>query len=467
MPFDASLVTARAAFTENEMFHQNCLRPVLREAPHRGAHLWLRASGTLLTVMLLADPGHADETALRAASERAAAAMAAVSVDSPPDAGSPSTAEYQLDRGDKLRVRFLDRYDRDDLNGDYVIGESGKLRLARLGLFDVRNKTTSDLEKAVARSAEIRSEKLGYFSIDLVEGRPIYVSGLANRPGAYPFVSGLTVIHAVALAGGIYRSPLLSPGEGLRERSKVSETLEQLKGPIAKKARLEAELSGHDTIGVPADLAELDPAGAQRFIEREQLSLQRNREQDARESESLRSMVQFSQSEVDSYDAEIASMTQRIAEQSQLFERLKTLYQQKIVNAGQFNQSLVALDSVQRDKQLAIAGLARAKASLEKAKKELAMITLAARSRVAKELAEAEAEISRLKSSAEDRRRLAGRLDSIAGRTVDETGVSYRILRRTPSGAIASFAAAETSLLAPGDVLQLEAPRSGPRISSQ
>lgn len=373
---------------------------------------------------------------------------------------------YRIDRGDKLRIRFLDRYDRADLNGDYTIGESGQLRLSRLGLFDVRNMTTTEIEQSVRESVESRGEKLGYFYIEIAECRPIYVSGLANRPGAYPFVSGLSVVHAVALAGGIYRSPATMASESLRELSKASETLEKLKQPIARKARLEAELKGLDKIAVPADLVDLDPINAKDIIAREQASLEANREMDAREESSLKGMVTFSQSEVDSFDAEIATMNDRIAEQSKLFERLKALHNQKIVNVALFNQSLVNLDSVQRDKQLAIAGVARAKASLEKARKDLLMVRLTAKSRVNRDLAETDGEISRLKALAEQQQRLASRLGrSTARSATNDDAVRYRIMRRNPAGVLVSMSATETTPLLPGDIVQVEAPEPDARIS--
>ena len=38
-------------------------------------------------------------------------------------------------------------------------------------------------------------------SAELVKGRPYYILGEVNRPGEYPFVSGLTVMNAIASAG--------------------------------------------------------------------------------------------------------------------------------------------------------------------------------------------------------------------------------------------------------------------------
>jgi protein involved in polysaccharide export with SLBB domain len=36
---------------------------------------------------------------------------------------------------------------------------------------------------------------------EMVKGRPYYILGEINKPGEYPFVSGLTVMNAIASAG--------------------------------------------------------------------------------------------------------------------------------------------------------------------------------------------------------------------------------------------------------------------------
>src|SRR5262249_42397162 len=65
---------------------------------------------------------------------------------------APSPETYRLDTGDHLHVRFYDRYDRDDLNGNHVIGESGQLRLPRIGEFEARNKTAQELERDIKKA---------------------------------------------------------------------------------------------------------------------------------------------------------------------------------------------------------------------------------------------------------------------------------------------------------------------------
>ena len=39
-------------------------------------------------------------------------------------------------------------------------------------------------------------------SVDVLTYRPFYIIGEVKTPGSYPYVSGMTVLNAVALAGG-------------------------------------------------------------------------------------------------------------------------------------------------------------------------------------------------------------------------------------------------------------------------
>lgn len=372
--------------------------------------------------------------------------------------GLEEPAPYRLDRGDKLRVRFYERYDREDLNGDYVVGESGQLRLPRIGMFDVRRKTTQEVETGIREVVEKKGEKLGYFSVDVVECRPFYVGGLVNRPGAYPFVNGLTVLHAVSLAGGLYRFPLSSSVEALRERSKLAEAIDRLKAPLARRARLFSERDKLETIVAPPDLVQLDPLNVKEIIERERVIMQRVREVDNREKAGLEKIVTLTKSEGDTYAAEIQAIAERLDEQTRLFANLKKLHDQKLINQQRYFESLASLDTVQRDKQLAIASLARARSSLEKAQRDLAMLELLRESRIAKEIAETELELTRLQVSVDEARKLTRNLEGLAGQGGSET---YRIMRRDEAGRLQNQRVTETTPILPGDVVQIEALQDG------
>ena len=134
-----------------------------------------------------------------------AAAHAQTSAAPPGPANSASvrapTLEdtYKLDVGDKLRVIVFGEA---DLSGEFQVDDGGFIRLpligqiraAGLGLHDFEGSVKSALEEGYLKNARV--------SIEVVNYRPFYILGQVNKPGEYPFVNGMTVLNAVALAGG-------------------------------------------------------------------------------------------------------------------------------------------------------------------------------------------------------------------------------------------------------------------------
>jgi polysaccharide export outer membrane protein len=106
---------------------------------------------------------------------------------------------YKLDVGDKLRVIVFGEA---DLSGEFQVDDGGFIRLpligqiraAGLGLHDFEGSVKSALEEGYLKNARV--------SIEVVNYRPFYILGQVNKPGEYPFVNGMTVLNAVALAGG-------------------------------------------------------------------------------------------------------------------------------------------------------------------------------------------------------------------------------------------------------------------------
>ncbi len=242
--------------------------------------------------------------------------------------GSLADENYRLGGGDRLRIRFYDRHDRDDLNGEYLISESGQLRLPRIGVYAARDKKVGELEREIRRSVESRGGRLGYFTIDVTQCRPFYVAGLANCPGAYPYVPGHTVLHAVSVAGGLYRAPLESATGSMREKRILTETMDRIAELMARRARLEAERDDAGAIRVPEELAELEPLRAAELIASETSLLCRSREAAKRERAGLESVIQLAIAEFESHRASLARMEERIQEQTAAFGRLRTLHRQ-------------------------------------------------------------------------------------------------------------------------------------------
>jgi polysaccharide export outer membrane protein len=125
----------------------------------------------------------------------------------PPPAGSTASEtmpDYRLGSGDKVRILV---YGEPTLSGDYAVSGSGKISFPLIGDVVAVDRTIrevqTDLEQKLA-NGYLRKPQV---SAEMVTYRPYYMLGEVNRPGQYPYVSGLTVLQAVATAGGFtYRA---------------------------------------------------------------------------------------------------------------------------------------------------------------------------------------------------------------------------------------------------------------------
>jgi polysaccharide export outer membrane protein len=111
---------------------------------------------------------------------------------------------YTLGSGDEVKVTI---FDEPDLSGTFVVDGQGTMTLPLIGQIDVANLSvneTSRLLETRLRDGWLRDPKV---SAELVKGRPYYILGEVNKPGEYAYVAGLTVMKAVASAGGFaYRA---------------------------------------------------------------------------------------------------------------------------------------------------------------------------------------------------------------------------------------------------------------------
>jgi protein involved in polysaccharide export with SLBB domain len=116
----------------------------------------------------------------------------------------PHVSEYRLGPGDKLRVAV---FGREELTGEFTIGAQGRISYPLIGEVEAAGHTVPEFSANLTeqlRSGYVRDPIL---SVEVAEYRPFYILGEVNRPGAYPYTPGMTVMGAVATAGGFtYRA---------------------------------------------------------------------------------------------------------------------------------------------------------------------------------------------------------------------------------------------------------------------
>jgi polysaccharide export outer membrane protein len=134
---------------------------------------------------------------------------------------APGTAAYQptvyrLAAGDQLSITV---FGEEALSREYSVTPQGDLSFPLLGDIPVANTTVSELQDLLrGRLGE------GYLNdpritIEVLNYRPFYILGEVTNSGEYAFKDGLTVIQAVAQAGGFtYRADkstvyIIRPGQ--------------------------------------------------------------------------------------------------------------------------------------------------------------------------------------------------------------------------------------------------------------
>ena len=119
-------------------------------------------------------------------------------------AGAAASAQerHLLGPGDTLSVSI---YDRPELSGEVPVRGDGSVALHLLGRFEAAGRTAEDLQADISERAEEVFEGPASVLVGVLEHRPVFVTGAVEEPGAYPWRPGLTVIKAVALAGGLAR----------------------------------------------------------------------------------------------------------------------------------------------------------------------------------------------------------------------------------------------------------------------
>lgn len=117
-----------------------------------------------------------------------------------PTAGAAISDEhYRLGTGDKLKVTV---YGEEDLSGEFLVDGSGQVQLPLVGQVKAATLTIHEFVAEVTNALKEGYLKDPKVSVEVLNYRPFYIIGEVNKPGEYPFESGLNVLGAIALAGG-------------------------------------------------------------------------------------------------------------------------------------------------------------------------------------------------------------------------------------------------------------------------
>jgi polysaccharide export outer membrane protein len=119
----------------------------------------------------------------------------------PDDVAQPF--EYRLGPGDQLRITVFNEA---ELTGQFIVGSQGAISYPLVGEVRAAGLTVPEFSENL-RQALLQYIRQPNVSVEVTNYRPFFILGEVQRPGTYPYSASLTVLNAVATAGGFtYRA---------------------------------------------------------------------------------------------------------------------------------------------------------------------------------------------------------------------------------------------------------------------
>lgn len=114
-------------------------------------------------------------------------------------AGAVTLSEYKLGSGDQIRIQV---FGEEDLGMEVRLSDAGTISYPFLGEIQVQGLTVGQLETSVINGLQPDYLIDPKVSVSILEYRQFYIHGEVSKPGGFPYLPGLTLRKAIALAGG-------------------------------------------------------------------------------------------------------------------------------------------------------------------------------------------------------------------------------------------------------------------------
>ncbi len=303
----------------------------------------------------------------------------------------------------------------------------------------------------------------GFVTAVVLEHQPIYVLGPVKSPGSYRYAAGMTVFHAVALAGGLDRATLgtWQEIEGVRAAQKQQGSIDHLIRLLARDAVLKAERDG-TAPKAPNRLVEL--AGEARAknalnleIDRRDISVMSNR---ARES-TLSVEIENAKQEIATLSNRVPTLDANLQLRDERLNRMRLLASRNVVANVVVDQAQGDVLSVQERRQEAFGSIALARQRLSLAEQEKIRHQTQVKSELEQAIERVEQEIGDVErdlASSESELKLINAGGSLRPIVPSEDTIAYEIVRHTSAGTIVLNSSGTTSLQ-PGDLVRLRTVR--------
>ncbi|WP_226624664.1 polysaccharide biosynthesis/export family protein [Alloyangia pacifica] len=353
---------------------------------------------------------------------------------------------YHVDVGDRLAISV---YGKPELSGNFQVRADGQIAMHLLGQIQVGGLTMREVEERIETEARERFSSRESVVVDMLEYRDVFVLGAVDTPGAYEFRPGLTVMKAVAMAGGIERvqEDLRSERDIENARNNLAEAQSRLTFAQSERDALARELARLD-----GETSEAQVPEVQLDLEQEQLvGLRRSLMEDLMEGASMRSML--ADEEAGMLDQRRELINERLDATQEQLESMQELESRGLARKEQTLGLKIDLSEYNADLLEVAAFVSRAKQTRANAESDIQEAQTEYRLNLLQDKLEAEQRVAQERTEVQMALNFLRRASPAAAAEVGEAVETvYEVFR---NGSDTPERVAPTALLGPEDVLNI------------
>lgn len=348
----------------------------------------------------------------------------------------------------------------DALGGEFLISQEKTVSLPIIGTLPVGNLDGAGLAAEIASKLK---DKIGLVqtpeaTIEILEQPPVYVVGDVNKPGEYEFHPGLTVLQSLAMSGGEFRPANGSLGASDKTGyvGQLQESANSILRSKVRIARLQAEMAGAKEMRFEPE-AQDNPALATAVFEQEKVILAARLNDMDRQSKSYMELRDLLSSEISTIEKKIVNTDDDIASVQKELTNVKSMVERGIALPTRQSDLERTLRSYHGNRLDLVTAIMRARQNIAETTRNLDGISDKQRTEVASELQAEQASLDQQKVKRETTQKLL--LEALSGDATTQgeaaaIKLSFSVTRQE-GGVIRDFAASDSTVLQPGDVVRV------------
>jgi polysaccharide biosynthesis/export protein ExoF len=346
------------------------------------------------------------------------------------------------------------------LSGEYRVNGDGTIALPSLGRFEVFDSTIADFETQLADEVTRITSRESNVTIEVIDYKPVFVSGTVARAGAFPWKPGLSILQAETLAGGMVRetgAPGMAPLTD-REKDRAIRAAYELASTLVTVARLRTERENSDKLVVLAKLSDLVSASDQAGLmaAQEATLRSRNTAYTARVTALLNSKA-TALKELGALQEQRVRMHDQLSKRRVTLKKIERVAEQGFIRADRVFEDQIKISELEERLTNATIAISRIEANAAAAQMDLDVHKLGRIAEIDTEVLRHEQRISQLELEIDSAngmfRRITGH-DVVSTRASRAPSLSYEIIR-TETGVSKVIRADRSTLLQPGDVVMV------------